>query len=92
MGDAKPASQVFHLHRHRFVRHLGEEFHLEGAKLFLKTPKKLEIDTIVIDPDRLSAPFRYVRTYDRDTSMEEEICQENNRDNNGTIDLTPPPP
>ena len=61
-------------------------------RMFLKTPKKLEIDTIVIDPDRLSAPFRYVRTYDRDTSMEEEICQENNRDNNGTIDLTPPPP
>ena len=59
-------------------------------RMFLKSPKKLEIDTIVIDPDRLTAPFRYTRTYDRDTQMEEEICQENNRDNNGTIDLTPP--
>jgi hypothetical protein len=31
-----------------------------------------------------------VRSYDHQDDIEEQLCQENNRDNNGTLDLTPP--
>jgi hypothetical protein len=38
----------------------------------------------------LNEPFKYTRTYQRIAEMFEALCMENNRDNNGTVDLTPP--
>jgi hypothetical protein len=53
-------------------------------------PKKMQIETIVSNPHVFTEPFRYVRSYDRQDDLEEQLCQENNRDTNGTLDLTPP--
>lgn len=61
-------------------------------RMFRSSPTKFEIDTVITNPNLLTAPFRYTRTYDHSKDIEEAICAENNRDNNGAIDLTPPSP
>ena len=53
-------------------------------------PKKMQIDTVVTNSTIFAEPFRYARTFEYQDVMEEALCQENNRDNNGAIDLTPP--
>lgn len=60
--------------------------------MFKKSAQKFEIDTTVINPDLFTEPYKYTRTYDHSAVIEEALCQENNRDSNGAIDLTPPPP
>jgi hypothetical protein len=60
-------------------------------RMFRSAADKMQIDTVVSNPDIFTEPFRYVRTFDRQGQMQEALCQENNRDNNGAIDLTPPP-
>lgn len=60
-------------------------------KIFRNKEHKIQIDTVVSSPTVFAEPFRYTRTYDHQSLMEEALCAENNRDNNGTIDLTPPP-
>ena len=74
-----------------FVGMPGETGTVVRERIFLKSPKKLEIDTIVTNPKVFKEPFRYVRTFDRQAQLEEALCDENNRDNNGQVDLTPPP-
>ncbi|MFT3906968.1 MAG: hypothetical protein QM718_11730 [Steroidobacteraceae bacterium] len=56
------------------------------------SPTKLQIDTVVANPDMLEEPFRYTRTYEQVHQIQDALCQENNRDNNGSVDLTPPTP
>lgn len=74
-----------------FVGMPGETGTVVLERIFLKSPTKLEDDTIVTNPKVFKEPFRFVRTYDRQKDFEEALCDENNRDNNGEIDLTPPP-
>jgi len=59
-------------------------------RIWLVSPKKLRIDTVVTNPDELTEPFRYTRTYDHTADVLDALCMENNRDNNGTVDLAPP--
>jgi hypothetical protein len=66
--------------------HVIERMHLSGKDTFA-------IDFTVTDPLALAKPWSYTRTYKiTPRGMMEYVCQENNRDNNGEIDLTPPPP
>jgi hypothetical protein len=51
---------------------------------------KMQIDAVVSNPTVFTEPWKYSRTYDYNKIMEEALCMENNRDNNGTIDMTPP--
>ena len=51
---------------------------------------QLRIDTVVYNDTMLNEPFKYFRTYKRIAQMYEALCMENNRDNNDTVDLTPP--
>lgn len=60
-----------------------ERFHKVGTN-------KLQIDTVVVNPKMLEEPFRYSRTYEQVHQIQDALCQENNRDNNGQVDLTPP--
>lgn len=59
-------------------------------RIFKNKANKIQIDTVVTNPEVFTEPFKYTRTFDHQDVMEEALCQENNRDNNGTIDLTPP--
>lgn len=59
-------------------------------RIFKNNDKKIQIDTVVTNPTVLMEPYKYTRTYDHQDVMEEALCMENNRDNNGEIDLTPP--
>lgn len=62
-------------------------------RIFLKNPTQLQIDTVVVDPKVLKAPWRYTRLFKRiDPPLHEYVCLENNRDRGGEEpDLTPPP-
>ena len=55
------------------------------------SPTKLEDRFIVTDPAEFAKPWIYTRTYDHQADVTVDICQENNRDSNGVVDLTPPP-
>jgi len=55
------------------------------------SPTKLEDKFIVTDPAEFAKPWIYTRTYDHQADITDDICQENNRDSNGVVDLTPPP-
>ncbi|MGC3982334.1 MAG: hypothetical protein QM808_13880 [Steroidobacteraceae bacterium] len=61
----------------------------ERMKLLNKD--KFQIETVVYNDTMLNEPFKYSRTYQRIQEMYEALCLENNRDDNATIDLTPPP-
>jgi len=61
-------------------------------RIFKKSSHTLRIDTVVIDPALFTKPYRYTRTYDLNPhGMTEYVCEQNNRDQNGKINLTPPP-
>jgi hypothetical protein len=51
---------------------------------------QMQIDTVVTNPTVFREPFKYTRKFDHNPIMEEALCMENNRDNNGVIDMTPP--
>jgi len=64
--------------------HVIERFHRTGKDTFA-------IDFTVTDELALSKPWNYTRTYKLSPNdMLEYVCDENNRDSNGEIDLTPP--
>lgn len=54
--------------------------------------RRLQIDTVIEDPQALLTPWRYSRIYERsDTGFFERICLDNNRDfGGGEPNLTPP--
>jgi hypothetical protein len=66
-----------------------------GAHVFERitkiSPSKLQDQFIVTDPAEFVKPWIYTRTYDHQDNVTDDICQENNRDSNGVVDLTPPP-
>ena len=65
--------------------HIIERLHRTGKDTFA-------IDFTVADPQALTKPWVYTRTYKMTPrGMMEYVCMENNRDSNGAIDLTPPP-
>ncbi len=50
------------------------------------------IDTTVINPDMLTRAWSYTRTYQLTAAGHSEYyCEQDNRDSNGVVDLTPPP-
>jgi len=50
------------------------------------------IDTTLINPDMLTKPWHYTRTYLLTPAGHSEYyCEQDNRDSNGVVDLTPPP-
>ena len=50
------------------------------------------IDTTLINPDMFTKPWNYTRTYLLTPAGHSEYyCEQNNRDSNGVVDLTPPP-
>jgi hypothetical protein len=60
-------------------------------RMFKRDAKTFQIDTTVDDPVAFTKPFVYTKTYQLSShGMMEYVCAENNRDNNGTLDLTPP--
>jgi hypothetical protein len=59
-------------------------------RIFKNGQGKMQIDTVVENPAVFREPFRYTRTFDHNTGIEEALCMENNRDSNGVIDLAPP--
>lgn len=67
----------------------GDTRVVERMKLLNKD--KFQIETVVYNDTMLDEPFKYSRTYQRIPEMYEALCMENNRDNNETVDLTPPP-
>jgi len=73
-----------------FVGMPGAEGTHVTERIWKTGPKKMRIDFVVTNPKVFTEPFRYTRSYDRQDVMEEALCQENNRDNNGQVDLTPP--
>lgn len=60
-------------------------------RMRLVNPEKFQIDTVVYNDTMLKEPFKYTRTYKKIPELYEALCMENNRDNNETVDLTPPP-
>jgi len=66
--------------------HVIERMHRTGKETFA-------IDFTVSDSLAMAEPWSYTRTYKLTANgMMEYVCAENNRDNNGEIDLTPPAP
>jgi hypothetical protein len=62
-------------------------------RIFKTDAHTMRIDTAVTDSAMFTRPYRYTRTYKlNDAGMVEYVCEQNNRDSNGVIDLTPPPP
>ena len=60
-------------------------------RMFRKNADTFQIDTTVIDPIAFTKPYRYTKTYKlAPAGMTEYVCEQNNRDNNGPVDLTPP--
>jgi hypothetical protein len=66
--------------------------HRVVERMFKKDAKTFQIDTVIYDNEAFTKPFSYSKTYALSTrGMMEYVCQENNRDSNAFIDLTPPP-
>lgn len=60
-------------------------------RIRLKDKNTLEIETTVEDPIALTAPWHYHLTMERSPSgFIEYVCQENNREQGGELNLTPP--
>jgi hypothetical protein len=70
--------------------HITDKTHV-SEHIFLRNPRSIQIDTTVTDSEMFTKPFHYTRTYKHnDAGMTEYVCEQNNRDNNGKVDLTPP--
>lgn len=62
-------------------------------RVFKNPHGRMQIDTTVYDDAMFTKPYRYSRTFEfSKAGMMEAYCTENNRDNNLTVDLTPPEP
>jgi hypothetical protein len=60
-------------------------------RLFLNTAHDLQIDTVVSDDELFTKPYAYTRIYQRSPlPIPEPSCASRNRDNDSTVDLTPP--
>lgn len=71
------------------VQSSGKTHVLERIRL--KDKNTMEIDTTVEDPIALTAPWHYRLTFERSHSgFIEYVCQENNREQGGALNLTPP--
>ena len=73
-----------------FVGMPGAEGTHVVERIYKNAKGKMQNDTVVTNPAVFSEPFRYTRTYDYNALMEDALCMENNRDNNGSIDMSPP--
>lgn len=73
-----------------FVGMPGAEGTHVMERIYKNKAGKMQIDAVVENPTVFTEPWKYSRTYDFNKIMEEALCMENNRDNNGAIDLTPP--
>jgi hypothetical protein len=73
-----------------FVGMPGAEGTHVVERLFKNAKGKMQNDTVVTNPAVFTEPFKYTRTYEYNAIMEEALCMENNRDNNGSIDMSPP--
>ncbi|HWJ35611.1 MAG TPA: hypothetical protein VNR70_10090 [Steroidobacteraceae bacterium] len=60
-------------------------------RIFLKDPDRIEIDTVLTDPQIFTKPYAYTRLYKHSTLPMPESVLCNSRENGETIDLTPPP-
>jgi hypothetical protein len=60
-------------------------------RIFLKDHDRIEIDTVLTDPQIFTRPYAYTRLYKRSTLPMPETVLCNSRENGETIDLTPPP-
>jgi hypothetical protein len=70
--------------------HVTEHTHVV-ERIFRRDAQTMQIDTVVTDPEILTAPWHYTRTYKRsDAGMIEYFCEQNNRDRNWKVNLTPP--
>jgi hypothetical protein len=71
--------------------HVTEHTHVV-ERIFRRDAQTMQIDTTVTDPAIFTSPWHYTRTYKHsDAGMIEYVCEQNNRDRNWKIDLTPPP-
>jgi hypothetical protein len=62
-----------------------------SERIFRRDQQTMQIDTVVTDPDIFTTAWHYTRTYKRSNSgMIEYVCEQNNRDRNWKINLTPP--
>jgi hypothetical protein len=73
-----------------FVGMPGAEGTHVVERIYKNAKGKMQNDTVVTNPAVFTEPFRYTRTYEYNAIMEEALCMENNRDNNGSIDMSPP--
>ena len=65
--------------------HVTERIHKVNANM-------MEDDLTVTDPVIFTKPWSYRRTYRKNPlGMSEYVCEQDNRDANGVVDLTPPP-
>lgn len=61
-------------------------------RIFLNDKGRIQIDSVMTDPEIFAEPYVYSRQYQRTTlPITEPTCQQNNRDTGTEIDLTPPP-
>jgi hypothetical protein len=61
-------------------------------RIYRKDSQWMRIDTTVYNDEMFARPYSYFREFSLSpTGMIQAFCTENNRDNNITIDLTPPP-
>jgi hypothetical protein len=61
-------------------------------RIFLKDANQLQIDTTILDDELFTGPYLYSRVYQRTPlPMTYPSCTQSNRDNDVTMDLTPPP-
>lgn len=64
--------------------HVVERIHRKDAKT-------LQIDTTIYNEKMFTKPYSYVRELDLvPAGMKQAFCNKNNRDNNVTVNLTPP--
>lgn len=63
-----------------------------SERIALKDKDHLQIDTVVTDDSLFTRPYTYTRVYGRSgLEMGDPACAQNNRDNDRTLNLTPPP-
>lgn len=61
-------------------------------RIFLNDQGRIQIDSVMTDPEIFAEPYVYSRQYQRTTlPITEPTCLQNNRDTGTEIDLTPPP-
>ena len=80
-----PQSQMFVGMWDTEQTHVNERIHKIDANT-------MEDDLTVTDPVIFTTPWSYRRTYRKNPlGMSEYVCEQDNRDANGVVDLTPPP-